>query len=132
MSPCQKMKSASCTSENAELREFTYRKRIVKKSNVANCIVPALAVSFYVMGISAALSAQAARGNSTISLQHAITIALNARPGVITVKALEGRGDITGLCYSFDIQDGNKSYEVDVDAVAGRVLEIVPDMRNPH
>jgi uncharacterized membrane protein YkoI len=119
-------------SENAELRGVHNRKRIVKKSNVANCIVPALAVTICVMGISAALSAHDARGNSTISRQRAIAIALSARPGVITAEALEGRDDVTGLRYSFDIREGSQSYEVDIDAMDGTVLEIVSDTQNPH
>jgi hypothetical protein len=76
----------------------------VKKSNVANCIVSGFAVAVYAVGVSAAFSAEAAIGNSTISLQRAIAIALTARPGVITAKTLEGKDDITGLRYSFDIQ----------------------------
>lgn len=102
----------------------------MKKSCAAKFVAPVFAVVVCVVEVSAAFSAEAGIGNSTISLQRAIAIAMNSRPGVITAKALEGRDDITGLRYSFEIQEGSQSYEVDVDAVAGRVLEIVPDKQN--
>ena len=99
----------------------------MKKSNATNHIIPVFAVAVYIAGVSAASCSEVVIGNSTISMQRAIAIALKARPGVIAARALEGRADITGLRYSFDIQDGSQSYEVDIDAVTGKVLELAPD-----
>ncbi|MBL6852424.1 MAG: PepSY domain-containing protein [Alphaproteobacteria bacterium] len=64
-----------------------------------------------------------------ITVDKARTIALNVRPGTITDTELEREGG--GLRYSFDIKAGNKTYEVGVDAMTGKVLENTAEGANP-
>jgi uncharacterized membrane protein YkoI len=58
-----------------------------------------------------------------VSLQEARTVALKARPGIITDQELEKEKGGTGLRYSFDIRSGDGVHEVGVDARTGAVLE---------
>ena len=128
--PRKETKSASSTFKTGSTVFIGNRNGIAEKSNATNSVL-VFAVAVYLAGISSALS-DATFGDSTISMQRASAIALKARPGVIAVRALEARADVTGLRYSFDIQNGSQAYEVDIEAVSGKVLEMIPDTQNPH
>ncbi len=62
-------------------------------------------------------------GDARISLARARTIALKARPGIVTDQQLDKESGGSGLRYSFDILSAGKIYEVGVDAKTGKVLE---------
>ena len=57
------------------------------------------------------------------TIDQARTVALAARPGVITDQELEKERGGSGLRYSFDIKSAGKTFEVGVDARTGKVLE---------
>lgn len=92
---------------------------------------------FLVLGAVAALAATGAMaapahhglkgGNlapqAHVTLAAARATALAARPGLITDQELERESGGSGLRYSFDIKSHDKTFEVGVDAVTGRVLE---------
>ena len=61
--------------------------------------------------------------HATVSLATARAIALKARPGRITDQELEKEAGGSGLRYSFDVANGDRTYEVGVDAKTGKVLE---------
>jgi len=58
-----------------------------------------------------------------ISMAQATDIALKTQPGKVTDSELERESGGSGLRYSFDIQSGNDTHEVGVDAKTGKVLE---------
>ena len=62
-------------------------------------------------------------GQARISLSHARTIALKARPGIIADQVLDKEAGGSGLRYTFDIFSSGKIYEVGVDAKTSKVLE---------
>ena len=62
-------------------------------------------------------------GKAKINIEQARSVALKARPGMITDEELEKEKGGSGLRYSFDVKSGNATYEVGVDAKDGRVLE---------
>ena len=68
---------------------------------------------------------------ATVSIDRARTIALNARPGVVTDQELEKEHGGSGLRYSFDIKSGGRTHEVGVDARTGAVLENKTEGKNP-
>ena len=91
-----------------------------------------------ICGVFAAASASAATqttvlkghelsARSKISLTHARTLALKARPGRIVDQELEKEGGGSGLRYSFDVVSHGKTIEVGIDAVTGKVLENGPE-----
>ena len=84
------------------------------------------------------LSAQAYNGqelakDARITIQEARAIALKAFPGKIADEELEKEAGGSGLRYSFDIKGdkSNKTQEVGVDAVTGKVLENAPEGAHP-
>jgi len=58
-----------------------------------------------------------------VTLAHARTIALKARPGKIADQELEREKGGSGLRYSFDVKTRQGVWEVGVDARTGAVLE---------
>jgi uncharacterized membrane protein YkoI len=66
-----------------------------------------------------------------VSLTDARSIALTARPGVITDEELENEGGGSGLRYSFDVKSARVTYEVGVDARTGKVLENDREGKHP-
>ena len=66
-----------------------------------------------------------------VGIEQARTIALQARPGVITGEELEREKGGSGLRYSFDIKSDGAMYEVGVDAQTGTVLENTKEGRHP-
>lgn len=66
-----------------------------------------------------------------VSIEEARSIATKAHPGTITDEELEKENGGSGLRYSFDIKNGDKTYEVGVDAKSGKVLENAPEGSNP-
>lgn len=66
-----------------------------------------------------------------ISMEHATSIALKERPGIVTDRELERERGGSGLRYSFDITSSDGIvYEVGVDAKNGKVLE--DSKEGPH
>ena len=57
-------------------------------------------------------------GKAKINIEQARSVALKARPGMITDEELEKEKGGSGLRYSFDVKSGNATYEVGVDAQA--------------
>jgi uncharacterized membrane protein YkoI len=72
---------------------------------------------------SASFAGHRLAGQASVSLVDARSIALKARPGVITDQELEHERGGSGLRYSFDVKSGGVKYEVGVDAKTGKVLE---------
>jgi uncharacterized membrane protein YkoI len=68
--------------------------------------------------------------NAKVSLLEARKIALQAHPGKIVDEELEKESGGSSLRYSFDIQQGVKTYEVGVDAMTGKVLENAAESKN--
>lgn len=58
-----------------------------------------------------------------VTLAQARATAVRVHPGVITDQELEKERGGTGLRYSFDIKNNDKTFEVGVDARTGKVLE---------
>ncbi len=58
-----------------------------------------------------------------VTLSEARRLALLARDGVVTNEELQKESGGSGLRYSFDIKSGDKTFEVDVDAQTGTILE---------
>ena len=69
--------------------------------------------------------------DTKIDIQGARDIAVKARAGKLTDEELEKEKGGSGLRYSFDINDGKKTYEVGVDAVTGKVLENKREGKDP-
>jgi uncharacterized membrane protein YkoI len=69
--------------------------------------------------------------NATVSLAQARAIALKAHPGKITDEELEKEAGGSGLRYSFDIKNGETTFEVGVDAKTGTVLENAAEGKTP-
>ena len=69
--------------------------------------------------------------DAKLGIQAARDLALKARPGKIVDEELEKEKGGSGLRYSFDIKVGNKTYEVGVDAVTGKVLENRREGKHP-
>jgi uncharacterized membrane protein YkoI len=69
--------------------------------------------------------------SARVSLAQARTLALKARPGVITDQELEKESGGSGLRYSFDVRSGGVTWEVGVDAVTGRLLETSREGKQP-
>lgn len=93
------------------------------------CILSTAAVAAC---IAVVFSGEALARVSVITMDRAIQIALQARPGTITAKELEREKGGSGLRYSFDIKSpGGRIYEVGVDAADGKVLENGPEGKNP-
>jgi uncharacterized membrane protein YkoI len=70
-----------------------------------------------------AYTGQELAGKTKITIDEARSIALKARPGMITDQELEKEKGGSGLRYSFDVKSGNVVYEVGVDAETGKILE---------
>ena len=69
--------------------------------------------------------------HARVSLKEARAIAVKARPGKITDQELEHENGGSGLRYSFDIKNRQRTYEVGVDANSGKVLENKVEGPNP-
>jgi hypothetical protein len=80
---------------------------------------------------SFAYTGQELTGKAKVTIEHARSIALKARPGAITDEELEKEKGGSGLRYSFDVKSGNVVYEVGVDAQTGKVLENSTEGPNP-
>ena len=80
---------------------------------------------------SAKLKGAELTGQAKLKLSAARVIALKVRPGTITDQELEREKGGSGLRYSFVISSHGKPYEVGVDARDGKVLENVPEGKNP-
>lgn len=83
-----------------------------------------------------AIKAQAYTGQelapqAKVSLAQARQIALNAHPGTITDEELEKESGGSGLRYSFDIKNGQQTFEIGIDAKTGKVLENSQEGQNP-
>ena len=98
---------------------------------IVTYILPIVAVSPGSCSGAMAYSGGNLASSAKITMQQAITIAQEARQGIISDKELEREGGGSGLRYSFDIKDGSHTYEVGVDAVTGKVLENGPEGSNP-
>jgi uncharacterized membrane protein YkoI len=72
---------------------------------------------------SPSFSGHTLAAQASVSLANARSIALKARPGVITDQELEREHGGSGLRYSFDVKSAGAKYEVGVDAKTGKVLE---------
>lgn len=66
-----------------------------------------------------------------IGLPEAQAIALKVQPGTIVDTELEKESGGSGLRYSFDVKSGTTTYEVGVDAETGKLLENIPEGKNP-
>jgi uncharacterized membrane protein YkoI len=66
-----------------------------------------------------------------ITIDQARSIAVTSRHGTITDEELEKEKGGSGLRYSFDVKNGNVTYEVGVDARTGKVLENSKEGRHP-
>ena len=66
-----------------------------------------------------------------IYIEQARETALKTSPGKITDEELEEEEGGSGLRYSFDIQQGDITREVGVDAVTGKLLEDSKEGKNP-
>ena len=66
-----------------------------------------------------------------VGLDTARATALAARPGAVTEQELEKEAGGSGLRYSFVITSKGRPYEVGVDAATGKVLENIPEGKNP-
>ena len=80
---------------------------------------------------SFAYTGQQLAENAKITIDHARSIALKARPGTITEEELEKERGGSGLRYSFVIKSGGALYEVGVDAETGKVLENTKEGSHP-
>ena len=69
--------------------------------------------------------------SAQVPLARARSLALKARPGVITDQELEKESGGSGLRYSFDVRSGGVTWEVGVDAVTGRLLETSREGKQP-
>jgi len=78
-----------------------------------------------------AYTGQELAGKAKINIEQARSIALKARPGIITDEELEKEKGGSGLRYSFDVKVGNATYEVGVDAGDGKVLEDAEEGSSP-
>ncbi len=65
-----------------------------------------------------------------ITIEQARVIALKAHAGKITDEELENEKGGSGLRYSFGIRRGERTQEVGVDAITGKVLENAPEGPN--
>lgn len=91
-----------------------------------------LPAAVFAAGIVAAAAVEAPAHVSVITMDRAIQIALQARPGTIAAKELEREKGGSGLRYSFDIKSSDgRIYEVGVDAADGKLLENGPEGKNP-
>lgn len=90
-----------------------------------------IALSLLIATNAFAYSGEKLAKHAKITIEEARTIALNARPGKITDEELEKEGGGSGLRYSFDVKNGNDTYEVGVDAKTGKVLESALEGPNP-
>ncbi len=82
-------------------------------------------------GMAHAYTGEELAKNARVSLLTARDHALKAHSGKITDEELEKESGGSGLRYSFDIKDGDKTYEVGVDAQSGAVLENAAEGKNP-
>jgi hypothetical protein len=103
----------------------------VKSTIVLACVLSAAATSGFFAETAFAWPGRELAGQAKVSMAAAIVIAQKARPGTVTDKELERERGGSGLRYSFDIKTDERTYEVGVDAVTGKVLENGPEGRNP-
>ncbi|MDO8423617.1 MAG: PepSY domain-containing protein [Parvibaculum sp.] len=102
--------------------------RVLKKSAMAlMCAGSLIAVSLPAL----AYTGEAMAKDAKISLPEAQAIALKAQPGTIVDTELEKESGGSGLRYSFDVKNRTTTYEVGVDAETGKLLESVPEGKNP-
>lgn len=77
-----------------------------------------------VMSFSAgATSAENLALHATVQMPQAQEIALRARPGKVLAGVLEEKTGGSGLRYVFKINTGETTYQVDVDARTGNLLQ---------
>jgi uncharacterized membrane protein YkoI len=77
-----------------------------------------------VMSSSAgATSAENLALHATVQMPQAQEIALKARPGQVVAGVLEEKAGGSGLRYVFKINTGEVTYQVDVDARTGNLLQ---------
>ena len=102
-------------------------------THLATSFIAALAVTALpLMTVPAfAYTGQELANKPKITIEQARHIALEAHPGTITDEELEQESGGSGLRYSFDVQRGQMTQEVGVDAATGRVLENKAEGRNP-
>ena len=93
--------------------------------------VLAIAVGVTAAGNAFAFSGEELSPQAKVTMQQARQIALKARSGDITDQELEREKGGSGLRYSFDIKNGNVTYEVGVDARTGNILENKKEGRHP-
>lgn len=89
-------------------------------------LVSTLSLSLLLTGSAMATEAASAAtlgAQARISMKQARQIALKSWPGKVVKQELEQEAGGSGLRYSFDIQSGNVTHEVGVDAKTGKVLE---------
>lgn len=101
------------------------------KLRAVNYFFPVVIVAICTAGSASAYSGESLAKNAKITMEQATAIALKARPGTITDKELERERGGSGLRYSFDIKADNRTYEVGVDAMTGKVLENGAEGKNP-
>ena len=80
---------------------------------------------------SPAFSGHRFANQTRITLEQAIAIAQQARPGTVTDEELEHERGGSGLRYSFDMKSAGVTWEVGVDAKTGQVLENDREGPNP-
>jgi uncharacterized membrane protein YkoI len=101
----------------------------MKRRLVSSCVVVGGIAATLATAASAYTGERLAK-NAKVSMDEAIRIALNERPGKITDKELEREAGGSGLRYSFDVRSRGTTYEVGVDARTGKVLE--DSREGPH
>ena len=110
------------------MNKFVPSNKALKKSAMAfMCAGSLIAVSLPAL----AYTGEAMAKDAKISLPEAQAIALKAQPGTIVDTELEKESGGSGLRYSFDVKSGTTTYEVGVDAETGKLLESVPEGKNP-
>jgi len=97
---------------------------------IAYCLATGCLVALLPIG-AFAYSGQELAGKAKVTIDEARSIALKARPGMITDEELEKERGGSGLRYSFDVKSGSVTYEIGVDAETGKVLENSKEGRNP-
>lgn len=101
--------------------------KLVRSTIAAGLCAPMLAAPIAAF----AYTGQELAPQAKINIDQARSIALQARAGTVTDQELEKEGGGSGLRYSFDIKNRNKTFEVGVDAQTGKVLENKVEGANP-
>lgn len=105
---------------------------LAKEFNINKLIILTGALGLAVAALSAhAFTGKKYAKDAKIGMTEARTIALKAYPGKITDEELEQEKGGSGLRYSFDVQHGQVTQEVGVDAKTGKVLENSSEGPNP-